>query len=178
MLQEKEIREDALLDIARDMVIAARTAPKGKGVDNLFACIIPRAEIPDLHAKMIKLFVETEAPVFKINGDDILKAECIVVLGARDMPLGLRHCGFCGFGSCREKEESGRGRCAISMNDLGIAIGSAVAVAADRRVDTRIMYSIGYAMLQAGMLPADVVAAHGVPLSASSKNPFFDRVFT
>jgi uncharacterized ferredoxin-like protein len=63
------------------------------------------------------------------------------------------------------------------MNDLGIAIGSAVAVAADRRVDTRIMYSIGYAMLHFGMLPGDVVVAHGIPLSASSKNPFFDRVF-
>ena len=59
----------------------------------------------------------------------------------------------------------------------GIAIGSAVAVAADRRVDTRIMYSIGYAMLHFGMLPPDVVVAHGIPLSASSKNPFFDRVF-
>jgi uncharacterized ferredoxin-like protein len=178
MLQEEEIRQSALLDIARAMVIAARTAPKGKGVDNLFACIVPRDEIPGLHAKMTELFIATDAPVFKINGDDILKADCIVVLGARDMPLGLKHCGFCGYGSCREKEQSGKGRCAISMNDLGIAIGSAVAVAADRRVDTRIMYSIGYTMLQAGMLPADVVVAHGIPLSASSKNPFFDRIFT
>ncbi len=176
MLQEQEIREAALLDVARAMVTAARTAPKGKGLDNLFACIIPKQEIPGLHAKMIELFVRTEAPVFKINGDDILKAECIVVLGGRDMPLGLKCCGFCGFESCREKEQSGTGRCAISMNDLGIAIGSAVSVAADRRVDTRIMYSIGYAMLQAGMLPPDVVVAHGIPLSASSKNPYFDRV--
>lgn len=178
MLLEEDARERALLETARAMVVAARTAPKGKGVDNLFACIITRDEIPDLHAKMMELFDRTQAPVFRINGDDILKAGCIVVLGARDLPLGLRHCGFCGFESCAEKERSGRGRCAISMNDLGIAIGSAVAVAADRRVDTRIMYSIGYTMLQAAMLPADVVAAHGIPLSASSKNPFFDRVLT
>lgn len=177
MLQEQEIQEEALLAIARDMVIAARTAPKGKGVNNLFACIIPKDEIAGLHVKMEELFEQTCAPVFSINGADILKAGCIVVLGARDMPLGLAHCGFCGFGSCAEKEQSGTGRCAISMNDLGIAIGSAVAVAADRRVDTRIMYSIGYTMLRAGMLPADVVVAHGIPLSASSKNPFFDRVF-
>jgi uncharacterized ferredoxin-like protein len=176
MLQEQDIRQGALLDIARAMVIAARTAPKGKGVDNLFTCIIPRDEIPALHGKMTELFIATEAPVFKINGDDILAADCIVVLGARDMPLGLKHCGFCGFASCREKEQAGKGRCAISMNDLGIAIGSAVAIAADRRVDTRIMYSIGYTMLRFGMLPADVVVAHGIPLSASSKNPFFDRL--
>jgi uncharacterized ferredoxin-like protein len=178
MMLEQDIREAELLEVARAMVVAARTAPKGKGIDNLFACIIPRAEITSLHEKMHQLFEQTQAPVFKINGDDILKAECIVVLGARDMPLGLKKCGFCGFADCSEKEQSGTGRCAISMNDLGIAIGSAVAVAADRRVDTRIMYSIGYAMLHSGMLPADVVVAHGIPLSASSKNPFFDRVFT
>jgi uncharacterized ferredoxin-like protein len=177
MMLEPEIRDAALLEVARAMVIAARTAPKGKGVDNLFACIVTKAEIPGLHDRMMELFEKTEAPVFMINGQDILKAECIVVLGARDMPLGLKQCGFCGFAGCKEKEQSGTGRCAISMNDLGIAIGSAVAVAADRRVDTRIMYSIGYAMLHFGMLPGDVVVAHGIPLSASSKNPFFDRVF-
>jgi uncharacterized ferredoxin-like protein len=177
MMLEREIRDEALLEVARAMVIAARTAPKGKGVDNLFACIVTKAEIPGLHDRMMELFEQTEAPVFMINGNDILKAGCIVVLGARDMPLGLKQCGFCGFGSCREKEEAGRGRCAISMNDLGIAMGSAVAVAADRRVDTRIMYSIGYTMLKYRMFPDDVVVAHGIPLTASSKNPFFDRVF-
>lgn len=176
MLSEENIREKALLDVAQEMVVAARTAPKGKGMDNLVACIVTREEIPDLSRKMLALHEETGAPVFKVNGADILKAECIVVLGARDRPLGLQHCGFCGYANCAEKEKAGKGRCAFCVGDLGIAIGSAVAVAADRRVDTRIMYSIGYAMMHYGMLDSDIVVAHGIPLSATSKNPFFDRV--
>lgn len=176
MLYEHDIKGETLLEIARDMVIAARTAPKGKGVDNLFSCIVPKAEIPGLSAKMKELYTKTEAPVFKVNGDDILKAECVVVFGARDTSLGLKYCGFCGYANCGEKQNAGKGRCAFAVGDLGIAIGSAVAVAADRRVDTRIMYSIGYAMMHYHMLPEDVVVAHGIPLSATSKNPFFDRI--
>ncbi|MEI6125328.1 MAG: DUF2148 domain-containing protein [Pseudomonadota bacterium] len=176
MIREKDITEKALLAIAHDMVVAARTAPKGKGLDNLVACILTKAEIPELRSRMLELHKKTDAPVFMINGDDIAKAECIVVLGARDRSLGLTFCGFCGFENCQEREKSGKGRCAFPVGDLGIAIGSAVAVAADRRVDTRIMYSIGYTMMHFGMLDKDVVMAHGIPLSASSKNPFFDRI--
>ncbi len=176
MLYEQDIRQQALLAVAQDMVIAARTAPKGKGVDSLFACIVTKEEIPALHDRMLELFEQTQAPVFRVNGEDILKAECIVVLGAKELSLGLKYCGFCGYADCAARERSGKGRCAFTVGDLGIAIGSAVALAANRRVDTRIMYSIGYAMLHFGMLPTEVVVAHGIPLSASSKNPFFDRI--
>jgi len=176
MLSEQDILQHRLLAVAQDMVIAARTAPKGKGVDSLFACIVTREEIPVLRDRMIELYEKTQAPVFRVNGEDIMKAACIVVFGARELSLGLKHCGFCGYANCAEREQSGKGRCAFVVGDLGIAIGSAVALAADRRVDTRIMYSIGYAMIHFKMLPAEVVVAHGIPLSASSKNPFFDRI--
>ena len=176
MLYEQDILHDRLLAVAQDMIVAARTAPKGKGVDSLFACVVTRAEIPALRERMLALYETTQAPVFRVNGEDISKAACIVVLGARNLSLGLKYCGFCGYADCAEREQSGRGRCAFAVGDLGIAIGSAVAIAADRRVDTRIMYSIGYTMMHFKMLPAEVVVAHGIPLSASSKNPFFDRI--
>jgi len=176
MLYEQDIRQQTLLAVAQEMVIAARTAPKGKGVDSLFACTVTKEEIPNLRDRMLELYEKTQAPVFRVNGDDIIKAECIVVLGAKELSLGLKYCGFCGYTDCAERERSGKGRCAFVVGDLGIAIGSAVAIAADRRVDTRIMYSIGYTMMHCGMLPKDVIVAHGIPLSASSKNPFFDRI--
>ena len=62
-----------------------------------------------------------------------------------------------------------------SAVDLGIAIGSAVSVAADLRVDNRVMYSVGKAALNIGILGEDVKIAYGIPLSISGKNPFFDR---
>jgi len=62
-----------------------------------------------------------------------------------------------------------------SAVDLGIAIGSAVSIAADLRVDNRVMYSVGKAALNVGILGDDVKIAYGIPLSISGKNPFFDR---
>ena len=64
--------------------------------------------------------------------------------------------------------------CAINSVDLGIAIGSACATAADLRVDTRVMFSAGLAAQRLGLLE-DCKCVMAIPVSASSKNPFFDR---
>ncbi|HOL01130.1 MAG TPA: ferredoxin domain-containing protein, partial [Paludibacteraceae bacterium] len=57
---------------------------------------------------------------------------------------------------------------------VGIAIGSACSVAADRRVDTRVMFSVGRVAQEMELLPG-CTSIYGIPLSCSSKNPFFDR---
>ena len=64
--------------------------------------------------------------------------------------------------------------CALNSIDVGIAIGSACATAADLRVDTRVMFSAGLAAQRLDWLKGcrQVMA---IPVSASSKNPFFDR---
>ena len=57
--------------------------------------------------------------------------------------------------------------------DLGIALGSAVKLAAELSIDNRIMCTIGAAAKRLNLLDSDVVM--GIPLSATGKNPFFDR---
>ncbi|MFA5783030.1 MAG: ferredoxin domain-containing protein, partial [Bacteroidales bacterium] len=47
--------------------------------------------------------------------------------------------------------------------------------AMDHRVDNRIMYSVGLAVTEMELLGKDVKIVYGIPLSATSKNPFFDR---
>ena len=64
--------------------------------------------------------------------------------------------------------------CAINSVDVGIAIGSACAMAADCRVDTRVMFSAGYAAQRLGWL-GECKQVYAILISASSKNPFFDR---
>ena len=64
--------------------------------------------------------------------------------------------------------------CAINSVDLGIAIGSACATAADERVDTRVMFSAGLAARRLGLLGA-CGCVMAIPVSVDSKNPFFDR---
>ena len=58
--------------------------------------------------------------------------------------------------------------------DVGIAIGSACAMAADMRVDTRVMFSAGLAAQRLDWLKG-CKNVFAIPVSASSKNPFFDR---
>jgi uncharacterized ferredoxin-like protein len=48
-------------------------------------------------------------------------------------------------------------------------------MAADFRIDNRIMYTAGKAAVELGMLGDDVKIAYGLPLAAKGKNPFFDR---
>jgi uncharacterized ferredoxin-like protein len=58
--------------------------------------------------------------------------------------------------------------------DVGIAIGAACSKIADYRLDSRVLFSAGWVAKRMGVLEdADMVFA--IPLSSSSKSPFFDR---
>ena len=82
---------------------------------------------------------------------------------------------MCGFKNCDEKNKYPSHPCVFNTGDLGIAIGSAVSVAMNHRVDNRIMYTVGQAVIEMGLLGDYVKIVYGIPLSVSSKNPFFDR---
>ena len=58
--------------------------------------------------------------------------------------------------------------------DLGIALGSAVSVAADDRIDNRIFYTAGKAVLSLGLMPKKVKIAMGIPLSTWGKSIYHD----
>jgi uncharacterized ferredoxin-like protein len=99
----------------------------------------------------------------------------MLLFGTKIKSMGLSPCGMCGFKNCAEKEKYPDTPCAFNTGDLGIAIGSAAAVAMDHRVDNRIMYTVGQAAIRMGLLGKDVKVVYAIPLSVSSKNPFFDR---
>ena len=123
---------------------------------------------------MNKLYGKGKRPGFLRDAGNIKKIDHIVIIGTKKKPLGL-NCGFCGYSTCKELEKTKTGVCTYNALDLGIAIGSAVSVAADLHIDNRIMYSIGKAAMEAGLFKEKVVHAIGIPLSATGKNPFFDR---
>ncbi|MBU0489639.1 MAG: ferredoxin domain-containing protein [Bacteroidetes bacterium] len=63
----------------------------------------------------------------------------------------------------------------MNIGDMGIAIGSAAAMASHYHLDNRIMFSVGRAVVALKLLGEDVTIAYGLPLAVGSKNPFFDR---
>ncbi len=178
IINEKDIKVAQVLEIGKQMMIAARTAPKGKGVDNLEAVLISGEDLEVL-ADAMEAGVQRHGRLFFIrDAANIRVAQAVVVLGTRLCTMNL-NCGYCGYPTCDAKNKAGdQYPCAFPINDLGIAIGSACATAADSRVDTRVMFSAGVAAMELGWLGPDVKAAFAIPISATSKSPFFDRVST
>lgn len=172
--KSKEIEERAAEHIADLMCAAARTAPKGKGVDNLVTMIV-KGRIKDQIAEEMCRIAETSGmQFFQRDAKCVEKASLLVLMGQRVTALGISPCGYCGYENCGENVNSS-GLCAISVGDLGIAIGSAVSVAALHHIDNRVMFSLGKAALNLGVFDEAVQIAYGIPLSISGKSPFYDR---
>ena len=153
------------------MMTAARTAPKGKGIDIIEVAMVTDEDINRLSEKMVSISEETGLKFFLRDAENILQAEALLIIGTRQQVQGL-NCGHCGFLTCERKPLAVP--CALNTVDVGIAVGSACAMAADLRLDTRVMFSAGLAAQQLGML-GDCSCVMAIPVSASSKNPFFDR---
>lgn len=168
---EREIRHEYVLQAVRQMMTAARTAPKGKGIDIIEIAMVTDGDIRVLSDELFKLASETGLKFMLRDADNILSAEAIVLLGTMQQVQGL-NCAYCGYDTCVEKPLAVP--CAINSVDLGIAIGSACATAADLRLDTRVMFSAGLAAQRLGWL-GDCKSVMAIPVSASTKNPFFDR---
>lgn len=176
LIYEENIREKAVRAVAEKMLIAARSAPKARGVDNLVIAIAEKEQIKKIADKMKEMVEKNGAPQFFIrDANNILVSQTLFLIGTKIKVFNLSPCGMCGFANCEEKEKYPSVPCAFNTGDLGIAIGSAVSVAANERVDNRIMYSVGQAVLNMKLLGDDVKIAYGIPLSISAKSPFFDR---
>ena len=168
---EREIRHNQVIEAAKQMMTAAHTAPKAKGEDLLEIKLVTDEDIKTLSDKLHQMGEERSRGGLMRDAINILSAEAIVLIGTRELPMGL-NCAYCGSPTCEARGEGTP--CAMNLVDVGIALGSACATAADLRLDTRVMYSAGYAAQALGWMPG-CNCTIAIPVSASAKNPFFDR---
>ena len=124
---EREIRHEYVLQAVRQMMTAARTAPKGKGIDIIEVAMVTDEDIKRLSEELVIMSGETGLKFFLRDADNILQAEAIMIAGTRQQVQGL-NCAHCGFPTCVEKPETVP--CAINSVDLGIAVGSACRICA------------------------------------------------
>jgi len=171
LLNERDARHEQVLHAAEQMMTAARTAPKAKGADIIEVAVVTDEDIERISNMLIQMSPEKGLKFFLRDAQNILNAEAIVLIGTHNKDMGL-NCAHCGFDTCAEKPEGTP--CAINSVDVGIAIGSACATAADLKVDTRVMFSAGLAAQQLDLLQG-CKSVFAIPVSVSSKNPFFDR---
>jgi len=175
MQTENNLRAEAARQVALLMMAAARTAPKGRGRDTLYIALAGDDDIQAIAFKMKELSEAWDMKFFARDADNLLRSDALVLIGSHIQPLGLKACGFCGLGDCRGKEAFAHVPCAFNPVDLGIALGSAVSIAAAHHADNRIMFSAGKAALALGLCDSQVEILFGIPLSMGPKNIFFDR---
>jgi uncharacterized ferredoxin-like protein len=172
--ESKQLEEQAILRVAEAMVAAARTAPKACAIDHLVAVVLDGKDKDDLTDAMRSYENATiDQSFFDKDASAIDKSTCIVFIGISGEPRGL-NCSLCGAKDCAQAVKNGIA-CALVVHDLGIAVGSAVSVAMDNRIDNRIFFTAGMAALQHKIFPENVKICFGIPLSATGKNIFFDR---
>lgn len=171
IISEREARHQSAISAAQSMMTAARTAPKAKGVDIIEIILIEGDDMQRLADKMEEYGSSSGRPSFLRDAKNVRQSECVVIIGTKPNPMGL-NCYCCGHPTCASKPT--QEPCAFNSIDVGIAVGSACATAADHRVDTRVMYSAGVAAAQLGLMEGcqQLVA---ILVSISSKSPYFDR---
>lgn len=171
--EEMELR--AALDAAARVCAAARTAPKARGIDSIRTAVLTDADKDSVADAMEKFGTEQGADFFLRDAGNVRAAKVLVLIGIEEGQRGLGEiCGYCHHRDCAACRESG-GVCVYDPLDVGIALGSAAATAADLRMDSRILFSAGRAALEMGIMGENVRHIFGLPLSVTGKSPFFDR---
>lgn len=174
LVEAKELERNSLYQVAQLMCLAARTAPKGGGVDNIVTAVICKDTKDRLADEMRKIGEENKMKAYFINSEEVEESEFVVLIGTRLKRYMIKTCNFCGFEECKENKKA-NGICAVAVGDLGIAIGSAASVAGRHHADNRIMFTVGKAALNLKLLGDEVKIAYGIPLSTEGKNIYFDK---
>jgi len=163
LMGEDELLKSGVLRAAELMAVAAKTAPKAKGVDNVKVAVVSdRDELERLARKMEEL-APTYGAFFARDARNVRDSEAVLLVGADVVDLGI-------------PSPKGGGvdlNTYMALVNLGIAVGSAVKTASYLNIDNRVMYSVGVAAKELGLLKAEYVL--GIPLTAKAKNPYFDR---
>ncbi|KMZ53855.1 ferredoxin domain-containing protein [Dorea sp. D27] len=175
MISSEQAEREAIMNVAKQMAAAARTAPKTRGRDYLETVIVAGEELKEYAARMEDLGEKYNLPFMIRDSKSIRESDVVVFFGighhTRDLNEACQYCGSDNCGECMAKQNS----CVYDPIDLGIALSSAVSIAADNRIDNRIMFSVGRAAKSTGIFGDDTAMVFGIPLSAKGKSNYYDR---
>jgi uncharacterized ferredoxin-like protein len=187
-IADEKAEVEGVLSAARAMAVAARTAPKARGVDAIETLIVygdDLKELAEATKKQGSKFSSSLEASFGRDAENIRASNAVLLIGLRDLrPKKLENpldCGACGHGDCKGflkiKKVEGKSFpgpvCLFQAVDLGIALSAACSVAARFHVDNRMMYTAGSAACNLGWMESQIIIA--IPLSCSGKSIYFDR---
>ena len=85
---ERNIRKEIVLEAAKQIMMAARTAPKGKGVDIIEIITLSHDSLPTLSENMRSEGKKRGMMFFLRDADNIEQADAVILIGTRRHPLG------------------------------------------------------------------------------------------
>ncbi|MDD1778062.1 MAG: DUF2148 domain-containing protein [Candidatus Helarchaeota archaeon] len=179
ILKDSNSEQEAIIELAKIILISARTAPKSKGLDSIRTAIVTGKEKANIADKM-RSYAQQKGDTWYRDAKNVEDSAAIILIGVQGVPIDIKNCSLCGFNTCeelldaRKKSPKTPPGCTFKLMDLGIALGSAAKTASIHNVDSRIMYRPGKAAKDLGYLPeVDVIIA--IPISATGKSIYFDR---
>jgi uncharacterized ferredoxin-like protein len=189
----RSVDKSAVETVLGLMALAARTAPKSFAMDCLEIQILSHDERQRIASKMRAMGenkssaakTENKAKALSLDwnsdAETLERADGILLLGIRGTMTPGVNCGGCGFQTCADMSRASRPEgdfpgpfCMYRVLDLGIAVSSAVAVAAHHFLDNRMFQKIGAAAIKLGIM-GQCAPILGIGVSCSAKNIFFDR---
>jgi len=163
MIDEHSLVKSGVLRVAELMAIAAKTAPKARGIDNIEVKVVTERDELERLAKVMEELAPEYGAFLSRDAKNVRESDAVVLIGAKVVDLGIK----------TPPEYRVDINTVMALLNLGIALGSAVKIASMLNVDNRIMYSVGIAAQKMKLLEADFVI--GIPLSVKGKNIYFDR---
>jgi len=178
--------QNAVATVAELMALAARTAPKGRGIDTLEIRVLAKKDMKKLATRLEQLGNEQNIGFYLRDAKNLSASDGCVLIGCRGGDAAGINCTGCGYATCADFTKATKKKtvkvtpftgpnCILRMTDLGIAVGSAVKTAQIHNVDNRVLYSGGVAARDLGLFSKECTVVYAIPLSATGKNIFFDR---
>ncbi len=163
MLEESQLIKDGVLNVVKLMAIAAKTAPKARGIDNISVAVLTSRDELEVLANKMEELANEYGQFLKRDAKNVRDSDAVILIGAKVIDIGLKS----------PPEYKVDINTVAALLNLGIALGSAVKIASILNVDNRIMYSVGIAAQKLKLLDADYII--GIPVSVRGKNIYFDR---
>ncbi len=195
LMNQQEIFQDALHQVAKLCAVAAMTAPKSggqlflKGGTPFIETVIvhDKPTLKQLANWLRARGEKHKEPIWFRDADTAEKLDLVLFIGLAGWYPPHYDCGACGYGTCAEflearpKHKSAASVewefngpvCQLRAIDLGIAVGSAAKTASVNNIDTRCQTRIAAAARHLKILQADLAVA--LSMSVSHKNIFFDK---
>ena len=89
IVNERESRHEHVLQVGRQMMTAARTAPKGKGIDIIEVGMVTDQDIVRLSEEMVRYSDESGMKFLLRDAENLQQAEAVIIIGTAQKVQGL-----------------------------------------------------------------------------------------